>query len=348
MWLLPRSSSEHVSRKPRAHAAIEYAQPLHKGTQNDGADWPAVDGRFHREGSSLTPVEQLAQLKSLLLSSAGKGTEKPTRKSMRGCAEPDEVAMASVMEPIALRRQRSADAAHEMEPARRQRSVRLDYEQNCQTPRNPRPQSWHAVAAPRSARSAASDQTAKLVEWCHLERNRGIERTLNSAGTPVAGSAILRQPTRSFPKTKSFKLTLSSAATPVNGTTSPRPPVRTRSFARTLSSARTPVAGSPRTPTKSSKSTPATVALDGPTGIEDVCRACAFFFYTLWSLILGMAMKSRRTCESEQPAAVRHEFNDANEEFRVCKQELVQAEKRLARAQQRLGNIHPSALKHGV
>ena len=253
MWLPQRSSSELVSRKPRAHAAIEYAQPLHKGTQNDRADWPAVDGRFHREGSSLTPVEQLAQLKSLLLSSAGKSTEKPTRKSMRGCAEPDEVAMASVMEPIAVTRQRSADAAHEMEPARRQRSVRrLDHEQNCQTPpRNPRPQTCHAVAAPRSARSAASDQTAKLVEWCHLERNRGIDCTLNSAGTPVAGSAILRQPTRLFLMTKSFERTLSSAVKPVDSTASPRPPVRTRSFERTLSNARTPVASSPRTPTKS-------------------------------------------------------------------------------------------------
>jgi len=352
MWLPQRSSSELVSRKPRAHAAIEYAQPLHKGTQNDRADWPAVDGRFHREGSSLTPVEQLAQLKSLLLSSAGKSTEKPTRKSMRGCAEPDEVAMASVMEPIAVTRQRSADAAHEMEPARRQRSVRrLDHEQNCQTPpRNPRPQTCHAVAAPRSARSAASDQTAKLVEWCHLERNRGIDCTLNSAGTPVAGSAILRQPTRSFLRTKSFERTLSSAVTPMDGTACPRPPMRTRSFERTLSNACTPVAGSPRTPTKSfpRKSTPATVALDCPTRIEDVCRACAFFFYTLWSLILGMTMTSRRTCESQQPAAVRHELNDAKGELRVCKQELVRAKKRLARAQQRLGNINPSVLKCGV
>jgi len=339
-----------VSRKPRAHAAIEYAQPLHRrGTHKDRADWPAVDGRFHREGSSLTPTEQLAQLKSLLLSNAGKSTEKPTRKSMHGCAEPDQVAMAGVMEPSALTRQRSTDAAHEIEPARRQRSVRrLDYEQNCHTPqRHPRPPTCHAVAAPRSARSAASDQTAKLVEWCHLERNRGIERTLNSAGTPVAGSAILRQPTRSFLRTKSFERTLSSAVTPVDGTASPRPPVRTRSFERTLSGARTPVAGSPRTPTKSfpRKSTPAAVALDCPTGIEDVCRAFAFFFYTLWSLILGMAMTSRRTCESQQPAAIRLELNDANEELRVCKQELVRAKQRLARAQQHLENIHPSALK---
>ena len=350
MWLPLRSSSEPVSRKPRAHAAIEYAQPLHRrGTHKDRADWPAVDGRFHREGSSLTPTEQLAQLKSLLLSNADKSTEKPTRKSMHGCAEPDQVAMAGVMEPSALTRQRSTDAAHEIEPARRQHSVRrLDYEQNCHTPqRHPRPPTCHAVAAPRSARSAASDQTAKLVEWCHLERNRGIERTLNSAGTPVAGSAILRQPTRSFLRTKSFERTLSSAVTPVDGTASPRPPVRTRSFERTLSGARTPVAGSPRTPTKSfpRKSTPAAVALDCPTGIEDVCRAFAFFFYTLWSLILGMAMTSRRTCESQQPAAIRLELNDANEELRVCKQELVRAKQRLARAQQHLENIHPSALK---
>jgi len=58
-----------------------------------------------------------------------------------------------------------------------------------------------------------------------------------------------------------------------------------------------------------------------------------------------MAMTSRRTCESQQPAAIRLELNDANEELRVCKQELVRAKQRLARAQQHLENIHPSALK---
>ena len=61
-----------------------------------------------------------------------------------------------------------------------------------------------------------------------------------------------------------------------------------------------------------------------------------------------MTMTSRRTCESQQPAAVRHELNDAKGELRVCKQELVRAKKRLARAQQRLGNINPSVLKCGV
>jgi len=72
VWLPPKSSSEPVSRKPRAHAAIEYAQPLHhRGTQKDHANWTSCCGVNKFWSSSGSPRKTQSQAWTLYPSGAG-------------------------------------------------------------------------------------------------------------------------------------------------------------------------------------------------------------------------------------------------------------------------------------
>ena len=325
-----RSLLSRVAKpRPRLQSGLEsgtgeYALPLRVTTRDNQADnWPAIDGRLHRRGSNLTPLQQLAQLNNLCLSldkkSAGEKARTLPPKKMTSM--PRAVSTGSMPSHESLSVDRSGHREHTEQTTSRRASTcgRSYYAEQLPVAQSQRRQRSDRGARPaRKQRSALPDlhheheqlsptstprrktrHTTKLAEWCHQEREkRAKERSFSNAGTPVAGS----------PRTRRKSIPLTGDCLPSRHESG-----------------------------------------------HTVPWSCVAFFYTVWSLVttlmLSMALMSKNTFE-RQPKTEQSEWNVANEELHTCREEIVrcrlamiQAEKCLASTQLRLDNIRQPALE---